>query len=108
MVLEDFLEDSSEPIIDDSDSINPERLHEIRQLPLSIRLAQLRALYGYTQDDVTAKIKVTKSLVSKWETEVCTPSSRNIMKLAALYNLPLSYFMSEPEIKNHKRKKMEE
>ena len=90
MVLEDIWE--NEPIVSDSSAIDPEKLHEIKQLPLNHRLAQLRVLYGYTQDELTNELKVTKSLVSKWETAFCKPSAKNIMKLSILYNLPLSFF----------------
>lgn len=48
-------------------------------------LARLRKQAELSQETVAAALKIDRSAVSKWETEVAFPSTKNISRLASLY-----------------------
>lgn len=53
------------------------------------RLLQLRKEKGLSQEDLAAKLGVTRQAVSKWERAEAAPDTDNLMRLAKLYNVSL-------------------
>lgn len=53
------------------------------------RLLQLRKEKGLSQEDLAAKLGVTRQAVSKWERAEAAPDTDNLLRLAKLYNVSL-------------------
>lgn len=62
------------------------------------RLIQLRKNAGYSQEDLAAKLFVSRQAVSKWERADALPDTENLIALAALYGVSLDSIVraSEP------------
>ena len=69
---------------------------------LQIRDARERA--GISQDDLAAKMKVSRQTVSRWETGSARPSADNLAKLSKAFGVPADAFLRddwippEPEV----------
>ncbi|HML45764.1 MAG TPA: helix-turn-helix transcriptional regulator [Clostridia bacterium] len=53
------------------------------------RLLQLRKEKGLSQEDLAAKLGVTRQAVSKWERAEAAPDTDNLLRLAKLYSVSL-------------------
>lgn len=62
---------------------------------LGIKLVSAREKLGLTMDVVSEATKIGKSSLSEFENNKREPSLSQLDSLAAFYNLPVSYFMSE-------------
>jgi transcriptional regulator with XRE-family HTH domain len=85
--------------------LSKEKLDELRDLPLSYRLVQLRTLHGYTQAEVSQKINVGSSVISLWERAMVIPSAASLGKLSVLYDLPAAFFIDVYEKRDEHRRK---
>lgn len=56
---------------------------------LNTNLSMLRKYHGYTQEEVAAKINVTRQAVAKWENGESMPDITNCMALAELYGITI-------------------
>ena len=63
----------------------------IRGLPE--KLKQLRLSLGYSQRAVAAKLKVSPSIISGYETGERTPSAEALLALAQLYRCSIDYLL---------------
>ncbi|MDE5601251.1 MAG: helix-turn-helix domain-containing protein [Clostridia bacterium] len=59
-----------------------------------MRLRELRIEHGLSQEDVAAKIYVTKQAVSKWENGLSMPDVATLGSLAELYGTTVDYLLT--------------
>ncbi len=59
------------------------------------KLKKLRLKYGYSQKETAAKLKVSPSVVSGYETGERTPSTEVLLQLAYLYNCSTDYLLGK-------------
>jgi transcriptional regulator with XRE-family HTH domain len=53
------------------------------------RLAQLRRQNGYSQEELAAKLGLSRQAISKWERAESSPDTDNLIALAQLYDMSL-------------------
>ncbi len=68
-------------------------------MKFSEKLKQLRNSNNFTQDDLAEKIFVTRTAVSKWETDNGYPSIESLKLLAEMFNTTIDELISEEDIK---------
>ena len=77
------------------------------------RIVKLRKDLQLSQEDLAAKIGVTRQSVSKWETDACAPDAYNLMSLAEVLQTTVEYIVTghavatakEPAIHTDKQEK---
>ncbi len=68
-------------------------------MKFSEKLKKLRQEKNLTQDDLAEKIFVTRTAVSKWETDNGYPSIESLKLLAEMFNTTIDELISEEDIK---------
>ena len=68
-------------------------------MKFSEKLKKLRQGKNLTQDDLAEKIFVTRTAISKWETDNGYPSIESLKLLAKLFNTTIDDLISEEDIK---------
>ena len=68
-------------------------------MKFSEKLKQLRNSNNFTQDDLAEKIFVTRTAVSKWETDNGYPSIQSLKLLAEMFNTTIDELISEEDMK---------
>ncbi len=58
------------------------------------RIVKLRKDLQLSQEDLAAKIGVTRQSVSKWETDACAPDAYNLMSLAEVLQTSVEYIVT--------------
>ena len=58
-----------------------------------LRLKELREGKRLSQSDVASRLEVTRATISGYECNTITPSVKQLVKLAVLYNTSLDYIM---------------
>lgn len=53
------------------------------------RIRQLRKAKGLTQDAVASSLGISRQAIAKWESDLSSPSTENLLKLANLFNVTL-------------------
>ncbi len=66
------------------------------------RIVGLRKDLQLSQEDLAAKIGVTRQSVSKWETDACAPDAYNLMALAEVLQTSVEYIVTGNEPANAK------
>ena len=69
-------------------------------MKFSEKLKKLRQEHNLTQDDLAEKIYVTRTAISKWETDNGYPSIESLKMLAKLFNVTIDQLISDEDIKN--------
>lgn len=59
-------------------------------------LAQLRTEHGLSQEDLAARLFVTRQAVSRWETGETTPNVDTLKQLSALYDVSINTLLGSP------------
>ena len=68
-------------------------------MKFSEKLKKLRQEKNLTQDDLAEKIFVTRTAVSKWETDNGYPSIESLKLLAEMFNTTIDKLISEEDVK---------
>ena len=68
-------------------------------MKFSEKLKKLRQEKNLTQDDLAEKIFVTRTAVSKWETDNGYPSIESLKLLAEMFNTTIDELISEEDVK---------
>ena len=68
-------------------------------MKFSEKLKKLRQEQNLTQDDLAEKIFVTRTAISKWETDNGYPSIESLKLLANLFNTTIDELISEEDVK---------
>ena len=66
-------------------------------IELGKRLASLRKEKGYSQEDLAAKLGVSRQAVSKWENGEASPDTDNLIALADIYGISLDELVGKKE-----------
>ena len=61
-------------------------------------IADLRAKHSISQEELAAKLFVSRELVSKWETGFRRPGWQMIERMAALFGVPASFIVDKSEL----------
>lgn len=72
-------------------------------LEMANRLAELRKQHGYSQEELAAKLGVSRQAVSKWECGESSPDTDNLIALAQLYQMSIDELLGNP-VKTEKAK----
>ena len=57
-------------------------------------IAELRIKAGLTQEQLADKLYVTRTMVSKWERDICQPDRNTILKMADIFSVSPDEIMS--------------
>ena len=68
-------------------------------MKFSEKLKKLRQEQNLTQDDLADKIFVTRTAISKWETDNGYPSIESLKMLAKLFNTTIDELISKEDVK---------
>lgn len=69
-------------------------------MKFSDKLKILRAEHNLTQDELADKIYVTRTAISKWETDNGYPSIESLKQIAKLFNTTVDELLSEEDLKH--------
>ena len=69
-------------------------------MTLGQRIQELRKGAGLTQEQLGARVGVTRQAVSKWENGTSDPSTSNLCALAKLYGIPVEELLHETQEKS--------
>jgi len=64
--------------------------------PHALKLRRIAA--GWTLNDLSERLQVSKSTVSRWETGLNTPTGDQLDQLADMLQVPKAVFAREPKI----------
>ena len=67
-------------------------------MKLSEKLVSLRRASGMTQDELAAKLFVTRTAVSKWENDKGYPGIDSLKLLSQVYNISLDELISDDDV----------
>lgn len=62
---------------------------------LAVRLRELRARHGYTQDRVARELQVHESAVSRWESGTRFPTGEDLVKLSDLFQVSVDFLLGK-------------
>jgi len=65
----------------------------------SVRLRELRAQKHLTQAQVAARVGVTASMISSYETDIRLPSYEVLIRLANLYGVSVDYLLGRTDVR---------
>ena len=61
------------------------------------RLANERKKLGLTQEDLGAKLNISRQAISKWESDISLPDTANLIKLSSLFSCSIDYILNGTE-----------
>lgn len=64
------------------------------------KLIELRKAHNLTQEELAAKLGVSRQAISKWECSEASPDSDNLIELANIYNVSLDELLDRNEASN--------
>ena len=67
-------------------------------MTLGEKLQKLRKARGWTQEELSEKIGVSRQSLSKWESDGALPDTANIILLADLFGVTTDYLLREAEV----------
>ena len=65
-------------------------------------LKELRKAHGYSQELIAEKIAVNRQTISKWENDLSSPSTENLIKLADFFDVDMTVITSSNELSEGK------
>ncbi len=66
-------------------------------IEIANRLVQLRKQYGYSQEELAARLGISRQAVSKWERAESSPDTDNLIMLSRLYGVSLDSLLATDE-----------
>lgn len=67
------------------------------------KIRKLRTENGMTQDELAEKLFVTRTAVSKWETDKGFPSVDSLKEISKLFSVSIDSLVSDEDIENRKK-----
>lgn len=64
-------------------------------MKFSEKLQRLRKKQGWTQEELAAKIAVSRQALSKWESGTATPDTENILQISKLFDVSTDYLLND-------------
>lgn len=59
------------------------------------KLQQLRKKQGWTQEELAAKINVSRQALSKWELGTAIPDTENVLQISRLFGVSTDYLLND-------------
>lgn len=59
------------------------------------KLQSLRKKQGWTQEELAAKISVSRQALSKWESGTATPDTENVLQISKLFGVSTDYLLND-------------
>lgn len=89
-----------------------QKYQEGEKMTLGEKLAYLRRKNNYTQEQLAGMLEVSRQSISKWESNLAYPETKQLIRLGKLYECSMDYLLrdeieSEQEVFFYKRKKQE-
>ena len=66
-------------------------------IEIANRLVQLRKQHGYSQEELAAKLGLSRQAVSKWERAEASPDTDNLIMLSRVYGVSLDELLKTAE-----------
>ena len=67
------------------------------------RLTNERKKLGLTQEDLGAKLNISRQAISKWESDISLPDAANLIKLSSLFSCSIDYILNGTEREEEKK-----
>lgn len=61
------------------------------------RLKELRTEKNKTQAELALELKVSQSMIARWESDECEPTATNIITIAEYFNVKTDYLLGKDE-----------
>lgn len=68
-------------------------------MSFKLRLKELRGIEGYTQDELSSKLKISRSGLSAYERGVREPDLETLERIADFFNVDIDYLLGNTDIK---------
>lgn len=69
-------------------------------MTLGTRISTLRTAQKYSQEYLAEKLDVSRQAVSKWENDMSSPDTKNLIRLAELFGVSVEYLATGKESSN--------
>ncbi len=66
------------------------------------RIKKLRKSKGVTQRELAQRLGISEQAVSKWEKNLSNPSTKNLLQIAKIFNVSITYFYQSEESQSKK------
>lgn len=66
------------------------------------RIKKLRKSKGVTQRELAARLGISEQAVSKWEKNLSNPSTKNLLQIAKIFGVSITYFYQSEESQSKK------
>ena len=67
------------------------------------RLTNERKKLGLTQEDLGAKLNISRQAISKWESDISLPDAASLIKLSSLFSCSIDYILNGTEREEEKK-----
>ena len=66
------------------------------------RIKKLRKSKGVTQRELAARLGISEQAVSKWEKNLSNPSTKNLLQIAKIFGVSITYFYQSEDSQSKK------
>lgn len=66
------------------------------------RIKKLRKSKGITQRELAARLGISEQAISKWEKNLSNPSTKNLLQIAKIFGVSITYFYQDEETQSKK------
>ena len=66
-------------------------------MTLGEKLQRLRKARGMSQEELAARMGVSRQAVSRWELNIALPDTENVVRLSELFGVTTDYLLKERE-----------
>lgn len=85
-------------------TISKEKAEELKAYPFHYRLRMLRGWFGYSQQELADLLRCHQGTISLWERGMSQPSSKNLMQMIQVFNLPCDFFVDVEKMRGQEEK----
>lgn len=64
-------------------------------MELNQKLSKLRKKFGYSQEELSEKLQVSRQTISKWENGFVTPDSENLINIANFFDIDINELIND-------------
>ena len=64
-------------------------------MELNEKIIMLRKKQGYSQEDLSEKLNVSRQAISRWESGAALPDAQNILQLSKIFNVTTDYLLND-------------
>ena len=66
------------------------------------RIKKLRKSKGVTQRELAERLGISEQAISKWEKNLSNPSTKNLLQIAKIFGVSITYFYQDEETQSKK------